>query len=100
MPVVLKLDKQFCASTDPLDSLLQRRHVLTGEFAHYCWEWDGLPVDETCHQTMKDDKGQLHEVGEWPCGCYFTKEDGSVWELTEPLRKLTEKEVEAKWANP
>jgi hypothetical protein len=22
--------------------------VLQGRFSHWCWEWDGLPVDETC----------------------------------------------------
>lgn len=22
--------------------------VLTGKYSHYCWEWDGLPIDETC----------------------------------------------------
>jgi hypothetical protein len=22
--------------------------VLTGRYAHYCYEWDDLPVDETC----------------------------------------------------
>ena len=27
-----------------------RGEVLTGKFAHYCWEWDGLPVDETCKE--------------------------------------------------
>jgi len=25
-----------------------RGKVLTGSKAHYCWDWDGLPVDETC----------------------------------------------------
>lgn len=24
-----------------------RGRVLTGDFAHYCDDWDGLPVDET-----------------------------------------------------
>lgn len=32
-----------------------RGRVLTGEFAHWCNAWDGLPVDETCE--------------EWPCEC-------------------------------
>jgi hypothetical protein len=22
--------------------------VLTGKFAHWCYDWDGLPIDETC----------------------------------------------------
>ncbi len=33
-----------------------RKRVLTGEHAHFCNDWDGLPVDET--------------TPEWPCGCY------------------------------
>ena len=24
--------------------------VLTGEKAHWCYEWDGLPIDETCKE--------------------------------------------------
>lgn len=35
-----------------------RGAVLTGKYAHYCYEWDGLPIDETCL--------------EWPCGCEKT----------------------------
>ena len=30
-----------------------RGDVLTGQHGHWCWEYDGLPVDETC--------------SEWPC---------------------------------
>lgn len=37
------------------DCLRWRGRILTGQYAHICWEWDGLPVDETCL--------------EWPCGC-------------------------------
>jgi hypothetical protein len=29
------------------DCLRWRGKVLTGEKAHWCWDWDGLPVDET-----------------------------------------------------
>lgn len=32
-----------------------RGRLLTGRFAHFCPQWDGLPVDETCR--------------EWPCPC-------------------------------
>jgi len=24
--------------------------VLDGEYRHYCYEWDGLPIDETCFE--------------------------------------------------
>lgn len=37
------------------DCLQWRGEVLTGRYAHWCFEWDGLPIDETCE--------------EWPCGC-------------------------------
>ena len=32
-----------------------RGRLLTGRYAHWCMEWDDLPIDETCP--------------EWPCGC-------------------------------
>lgn len=32
------------------DSMKWRGVVLTGEFAHWCYDWDGLPVDETCDE--------------------------------------------------
>ena len=38
------------------DCLRWGRRVLTGKFRHWCFEWDELPVDETCD--------------EWPCGCF------------------------------
>lgn len=34
-----------------------RGRVLAGEFGHWCAEYDGLPVDETCP--------------EWPCDCHL-----------------------------
>jgi hypothetical protein len=37
------------------DCLWWRGEVLVGACKHYCHEWDGLPMDETC--------------AEWPCGC-------------------------------
>lgn len=37
------------------DSLHWRGEVLTGKYAHWCDDWDYLPIDETCP--------------EWPCGC-------------------------------
>ncbi len=33
-----------------------RGRVLTGRFGHWCFDWDELPVDETCR--------------EWPCSCH------------------------------
>lgn len=32
-----------------------RGRLLTGDFAHWCDDWDGLPIDET--------------TSEWPCAC-------------------------------
>lgn len=37
------------------DCLKYRGKVLTGDYAHWCPEWDDLPIDETSF--------------EWPCGC-------------------------------
>jgi hypothetical protein len=35
--------------------MLWRKRVLTGKYSHFCMDWDGLPIDETCD--------------EWPCVC-------------------------------
>lgn len=24
--------------------------ILTGKFGHWCWDWDELPIDETCKE--------------------------------------------------
>ncbi len=37
------------------ECLRWRGRVLTGQYAHLCQDWDGLPIDETCI--------------EWPCAC-------------------------------
>jgi hypothetical protein len=37
-----------------------RRALLTGKYAHWCAEWDDLPIDETC--------------AEWPCECGFQED--------------------------
>lgn len=37
------------------DCIRWRGKMLNGYHAHWCIEWDGLPVDET--------------TPEWPCGC-------------------------------
>ncbi len=39
------------------DCLHWRNRVLTGVYAHWCPDWDELPIDETCN--------------EWPCNCGF-----------------------------
>jgi hypothetical protein len=43
------------------DCLEWRGSVLTGKHAHWCPEWDDLPIDETC--------------AEWPCGCAESEEE-------------------------
>lgn len=41
--------KTFGPATDfAEDCMLWRGRILTGDDAHFCWDWDGLPVDETC----------------------------------------------------
>lgn len=37
------------------DCKMWRGQVLTGKYAHWCYAWDMLPIDETCD--------------EWPCEC-------------------------------
>lgn len=37
------------------DSKKERGRVLTGRYSHWCYEWDGLTIDETCD--------------EWRCEC-------------------------------
>jgi hypothetical protein len=37
------------------DCLRWRGRILTGAHKHWCWDWDGLPIDET--------------TPEWPCEC-------------------------------
>lgn len=39
------------------DCIRWRGRVLRGHYAHWCPEWDDLPIDETC--------------SEWPCECGF-----------------------------
>jgi hypothetical protein len=34
------------------DCMHWRGRVLTGEKAHWCRDWDGLPVDETCDEEF------------------------------------------------
>lgn len=43
------------------DCLKWRGKVLTGRYSHWCFEFDGLPMDETCER-------------EWDC-CTCFKED-------------------------
>ena len=52
------------------ECLKWRGVVLTGERAHYCFDYDGLPVDETCV--------------EWPCGCASLQ-----WEQTNVTERKT-----------
>lgn len=34
------------------DSLRERGRILSGRFAHYCYDWDFLTVDETCVEAV------------------------------------------------
>jgi len=43
------------------ECLRWHKRILTGEKAHWCDDWDGLPVDETCT--------------EWPCSCEIKPRD-------------------------
>ena len=37
------------ASNDwDLDCIRWYGKILSGKYSHWCWEWDELPIDETC----------------------------------------------------
>lgn len=36
------------------DCIKWRGHILTGKFGHWCYDWDELPVDETCIEFVCD----------------------------------------------
>lgn len=46
------------------DSLRWRGAVLTGKHAHWCPDWDYLPIDET--------------TPEWPCQCIWPEGAGNA----------------------
>jgi hypothetical protein len=50
-----------CSAAWVHDSYRWRGKLLLGRYAHWCDNWDGLPIDETCL--------------EWPCGCSLADED-------------------------
>ena len=58
------------------DCLEYRGVVLTGAGAHWCVEWDDLPIDETCY--------------EWPCCEYATS-------LNIPATGINWKSYESTW---
>lgn len=49
-----------------------RGKVLTGKYAHWCYDWDALPVDETCIEFSS-------------CGCFEPSD-----EIVEIKRKYDE----------
>lgn len=49
----LRLANQRCAHREWRSECLRWRGVvLTGKRAHYCYAWDGLPVDETTDEIQ------------------------------------------------
>jgi hypothetical protein len=51
------------------DSYQWRGKILTGTYRHYCYDWDGLPVDET---TPEWDSCTC-----WPTTSYATSEESN-----------------------
>ncbi|MBP8283826.1 MAG: hypothetical protein KAX46_07925 [Chromatiaceae bacterium] len=50
------------------DCIRWRGVVLTGYWAHWCWDWDDLPVDETSL--------------EWDCcGCFYHERAGREYQV-------------------
>lgn len=33
-----------------VDCVKWHGYVLSGKFKHWCYDWDGLPIDETCDE--------------------------------------------------
>lgn len=58
------------------DSMRWRGRVLTGKYAHWCFDWDDLPIDETCL--------------EWPCGCGIKEHIDGLEAITPPAAPSTE----------
>lgn len=52
------------------DSLRERGRILDGLFAHYCNDWDGMTVDETCA-----------EISSCNCDVCFVDHDESLIHL-------------------
>ena len=52
---------------------------LTGKYAHYCWEWDGLRIDETCAEFFH-------------CTCF--PETKEIADIRAKLKKELDKEWE------
>lgn len=42
--------------------------VLTGKWGHYCYDWDDLPIDETCEEFNYCFCKFADEYGEKPSG--------------------------------
>jgi hypothetical protein len=65
------------------DSKKWRGKILTGRYAHRCWDWDGLPVDETTTEFLA-------------CGCYdgqpgilkLKKHLKEIYKLHEQIEKF------------
>jgi hypothetical protein len=52
-----------------------RGRLLTGKYAHWCLEWDDLPIDET--------------TPEWPCHCGIQEHvDGKAAEAEDAARSV------------
>jgi len=50
-------------------SLKEHGRVLTGRYVHYCWDWDGMTVDETteewkCCTCYTPNPNPLREAGD------------------------------------
>lgn len=48
------------------DCIKERGRPLTGRFAHYCYDWDGMTVDETCPGEITSCHCTIEGVGEVP----------------------------------
>lgn len=63
------------------DCLRWRGKKLNGNLAHYCWDWDGLPMDETCYEFTT-------------CYCYDDLKGESYREHIQSIKKELKDEFE------
>lgn len=58
-----------------------RGRLLTGKLGHWCYDWDGLPVDETCDEFAA-------------CMCW---EEDEVLKRTGKTKKAFDEETYERW---
>lgn len=57
------MDKKIGVSEDWVEDCMKfYGKVLTGKNAHWCPDWDHLPIDDTCHEMKYCSCGSFSEI--------------------------------------